>query len=498
MMYSPQKLHPISYITGLIEAIKQNIFVFIIFIFFQLDSFKWYDVWSYIVPGILFSVFLISFCVNIVRVYQTRYWIEDDYFIVTSGVFNLERKELHIKRIQSMDSNQSVVNRIFGGVNLQIKTPSDSVELDTITTIQSERIREEVEKVKGRLALSDTTRVTQEDDVSQLQRVNEDVLYVLSFKNLMFMAMTSGAILVTLATVGPIIGTFQNVIDWKWLFGSVSDVFSHRIYAVLISVSAILILSYIIGIVITMIKFYGFRLHRHGDYLRIQFGLLNIRRMTIPITRIQAVVEDRSFIRTLFGYTSYAFVITSDHSHPDDEHSNGKVMILPFIERRLAQHIISNITPHLKFDHISTGLPWRGFHRRFWLISVVIVCCAAVGHYYYSPWLWLPSLMIMSYLIFHSYIAVRSSGVNTNGTQMSLKQITLFGYRTTYFKHEKVIGYRQIAHPLMQKSNLSHFAFLVAKGNSSEKIGLRFADKEAVTYYRNWYIKGGAHDEDHA
>ena len=31
MMFSPQKLHPISYISGLIEAFKQNIIVLLYF-----------------------------------------------------------------------------------------------------------------------------------------------------------------------------------------------------------------------------------------------------------------------------------------------------------------------------------------------------------------------------------------------------------------------------------------------------------------------------------
>ncbi|PTH58195.1 PH domain-containing protein [Staphylococcus agnetis] len=495
-MYNPQKLHPISYITGLIEAIKQNIFVFIIFIFFQLDSFKWYDIWSYVVPGIFFIVFLISFCINIVRVYKTRYWIEDGYFIVTTGVFNLERKELHIKRIQSIDANQSIINRIFGGVHLQLKTPSDSIELDTITQLQSERIREEVEKVKGHLHQTPQQEYL-ENTVSNAHHEAE-VLFTLSTKNLLFMAMTSGAILVTLATVGPIIGTFQNNIDWKWLFGSVNHVFNHQVYAAIIILSIILVVSYIIGVIITMIKYYGFTLHRHGDYLHMKFGLLNIRRMTIPITRIQAVVEDRSFIRTLFGYTSYAYIITSDHAVKEDERSNGKVMILPFIERRLAQHIIADITPHLQFNPITTGLPWRGFHRRFWIISVILIGCAALGHFYYSLWVWLPTLLIIGYTIFHSYVAIHQSGVAINKAQMSLKQVTLFGYRTSYFKHDKVIGYRQSAHPLMQKANLSHFAFLVAKGNTNEKIGLRFHDVNTVARYRKWYTNGGGHDENNA
>ncbi len=46
---------------------------------------------------------------------NTRYWIEDNYFILTTGIFNKKRKELNIKRIQSVDMTQGVVNQIIGG-----------------------------------------------------------------------------------------------------------------------------------------------------------------------------------------------------------------------------------------------------------------------------------------------------------------------------------------------------------------------------------------------
>ena len=38
MMFSPQKLHPISYISGLIEAFKQNIIVIIVFLVLTLKT----------------------------------------------------------------------------------------------------------------------------------------------------------------------------------------------------------------------------------------------------------------------------------------------------------------------------------------------------------------------------------------------------------------------------------------------------------------------------
>ena len=76
---------------------------------------------------------LVSFIHNIIKVYNTRYWIENNHFILTTGVFNKERKELNISRIQSADTTQSLVNQVVGGVELIIKTPSDGIELSTIS-----------------------------------------------------------------------------------------------------------------------------------------------------------------------------------------------------------------------------------------------------------------------------------------------------------------------------------------------------------------------------
>ena len=131
MMSEPQKLHPISYFNGIINAIKQNIVVFFIFIIFQLKDFDYANPESYLWIGIVFVFFLISYISQIVGIMNTR-------FILTTGIFNKKRKELNIKRIQSVDMTQGVVNQIIGGVDLQIKTPSDGIVLSVISKKQGE------------------------------------------------------------------------------------------------------------------------------------------------------------------------------------------------------------------------------------------------------------------------------------------------------------------------------------------------------------------------
>ena len=58
MIFKPQKLHPISYFTGLIDVIKQNIFVIIVFIGFNIWNFDFTNIRHYIGPGIFLLIIL--------------------------------------------------------------------------------------------------------------------------------------------------------------------------------------------------------------------------------------------------------------------------------------------------------------------------------------------------------------------------------------------------------------------------------------------------------
>ena len=62
--------------------------------------------------------------------------------------------------------------------------------------------------------------------------------------------------------------------------------------------------------------------------MKITYGLLNVKNITVPTERLQAVVEKQSFIRKLFGYTSIYFIITSDLEvkSNEDVSENGKIV----------------------------------------------------------------------------------------------------------------------------------------------------------------------------
>lgn len=509
MMYSPQKLHPISYITGVIEAIKQNIVLIIIFLVFNIRDFDFTNIYAYIFPGIVTILFLFSFITQVLKVYNTRYWIENDHFVLATGIFTKERKELNIRRIQTLDTTQGIINQIVGGVKLQIKTPSDGIDLDTVSKKQSEWIQQTLKEKQHELSTSKAQAVdpvsTQEIDDSEL--TNDDInvttnetnakdevkfLYKLNFKELLFMALTSGAIGVAFAALSPIIGGLSEVIPWDWITDEFSQISQAIFVIVLMMVATIAIASYIIGTLIVIVRNFNYTVTKHGNQLNIKYGLFNVKNITVPTDRVQAVVEKQSFLRKLFGYTSIHFVITSDMNDmdKDDVSLDGNVMILPFIKRKKAFEIIKTLMPNMTFEKATVGMPWRGFHRHFWKQALLLIMVAAVINYFWAAWAFLIAGVIILIFIVRSYLVTKFSGMKLVEDELVVRNVTLFGFKNTYFKQDKILGLEVRRTPFLINSDLGNFNFIIAKAAGNEHIRLKFNAYQRVKSLQSWYLRG--------
>ncbi|MDK9872844.1 MAG: PH domain-containing protein [Staphylococcus equorum] len=501
-MYNPQKLHPISYLTGVIEAIKQNIFLIIIFLVFNIQDFDFTNITSYIFPAIVFAFFLFSFVAQVLKVYNTTYWIENDHFVLATGIFTKERKELNIRRIQTLDTSQGIINQIVGGVKLQIKTPSDGIDLDTVSKKQGEliqlTIKEKQQELTSQNEEPDLTRIPeQEDNDDMSEQQSQPVrLYKLNFKELLFMALTSGAIGVAFAAISPIIGAFSEVIPWEWITGEFARISQAIFVIVLIMVATIVVASYILGTLIVIIKNYNYTVTQNDNQLNIRYGLFNVKSITVPTDRVQAVVEKQSFLRKLFGFTSIHFVITSDMNgnDKDDISLDGNVMILPFIKRKKAFEIIKSLIPSMAFENAEQGMPWRGFHRYFWQETVILLVIATIVNYFWSPWSFVIAAVIILLLIIHSLIVIKSSGLKVRNDELVVRNVTTFGFKNTYFKHGKILGMEIKRNPFLINSDLGHFNFIIAKAAGNEAVGLKFNNYKEVETLQNWYLRGEHHE----
>ena len=217
-MSEPQKLHPISYLSGLISVIKQNFIIIIIFLVFNIRDFDFTDPMSYIMPSGFMILIIVLSVYAFLEVYQTRYWIEGDHFIVKKGILTKKRTELNIRRIQSMDTNQGIIQQLVKGVELKVTTPSDGIVLDTISKSQSDMLQQALREKQRELKQAQSTDHVETNEAQSEAALDTDTIeekhriYHMTVKELLLMAMTSGAIGVAFAVIGPIVGNFTEFI----------------------------------------------------------------------------------------------------------------------------------------------------------------------------------------------------------------------------------------------------------------------------------------------
>ncbi|OHR55893.1 MULTISPECIES: PH domain-containing protein [unclassified Staphylococcus] len=492
-MYSPQRLHPLSYLTGLITTIKQNIVVIVIFIF-NINNFNFTDVKSYIWPAFLTAIFLFSFIYNALEVYSTRYWIEGHHFVVTKGVFNKKRKELDIQRIQAFDSSQDIVNRIFGGVIMEIKTPSDGITLQIVSKQQFNLIEQ---AVRSEQTSKDYKEETTHVPIDEEQQVSHDLepdkpehIFNLSLKELIFMALSSGSIGIALFTLAPLLGSFQEIIPWDEVFHQF-DWIAEAAYVVVAGMIILsLLLAYIIGVIIEFVRYYGYTLSEKNEQLHIQYGLLNVKTINVATRRIQAVVEKQSFIRRFIGYTSVYFIITSDAKQTEGSTTaSGDIMILPFVKRQKAYRMIEQLVPSIAFEEVETGLSFGGMRRHAQIGMGMLLIAGIISTYFWSWWYLALALIACLLVLINSIITVRYSGFKTDRTTLTVKKSQLMRTRYYYAKRDRLIGFEKSQNWFMKRVGLADFSFSAAKGQGQIDIGLRFINNDAAEQLKQWYVK---------
>ncbi|GEP85515.1 membrane-flanked domain-containing protein [Staphylococcus piscifermentans] len=492
-MFEAQKLHPISYISGLIKTIKQNFIVIILF-FFNIQDFDYTDSKQYIWPAFLLILFLFSFIINATKVFTTRYWIEGHHFIITYGFFNKKRKEIDIQRIQSIDTSQDVVNRLFGGVILEIKVPSNSVKLEIVSKKQSQWIEQSIKQVQNSVDLTDETTEASDQEV-QTEMTSQQTIFKLNLKELMLMSFTSGSIVLAILTLSPILGSLQSVIPWDSIFHQFQNIAKAAYLVTAMIIISILIIAYIIGVIIEFTRYFGYTLAEEKHQLKIKHGLLNVKSLTVPTKRIQAVIEKQSFIRRLLGYTSIYFVITSDGaSAAESESASGVVVILPFMKRDKAYEMLDYLVPSLKFPTVETGLPKGGIRRNAQILAGIFLAGGIIGGYLWNMWALVPATLLIILTVINSVIMVRNSGMLLSSDELVVKYSQLIRTRYYYAMKDKLIGFEKRQNPFLRKAGLAHFNFSTAKGAGSLNIGLRFVKAETAEELKIWYLKEEHHE----
>ncbi len=347
-----------------------------------------------------------------------RYEVSGGELRVRSGLISRRERSVPLERIQAVDTSESPLQRLFGVVRVKIETAAagaagSDVTLEALSDADASDLRR-------RLAPGRSTLAAGRSIVGDLQSQSEatgELIRAITPAELFLAGVTSGRIGPALALL---FGAFQFADEllpariWEPLALEARGFSLGDILTLLVVVG---LGAWLLALASTVLTFGGFELRREGDRLHIAYGLLDRRRSTIPLARIQAITMTEGLMRQPFGLATLR-IESAAYGKATAESG----VLFPLVRTREVLPLLQRACPTFAAASIGPGgsalqsLPRRAL-RRYVLpaagrvAALAAVACAVAALAPGVPW-WIgvPGLLLVLPATLHGLLAYRDAG----------------------------------------------------------------------------------------
>lgn len=411
----------------------------------------------------------------------TTYRVSGGAFYLRRGVLQKSERTVPLEHVQSVDTVQGVVQRLFGVVELRVETAGGGAEesdasLAALSRTAAAELRRAVEGGRAEPA---------EQEESGPREVRR-----LGTRGLLVAGATSGQIGVALSVVA--VGS--QVFDELFTEGFVRRLYEafapSSIMVVLAGVLAIGLFAWLLAIAGTVLAYAGFTLSRDEEFLYIRRGLLERREATIPLARVQAVQMVEGILRQPFGLA----MLRVESAGYGGKESGVSTTLFPLISRRDVPAFLQYAAPEFSGELSEKPLqrPPRRALRRYVFRSVAplavpLLLAAMVLYASGISVLQLPlggyatvaavTLLALNGLL--GWLRYRDAGWSYAGGCIVLRSRALA--RTTALAPRRRLQSRgSVSNPLQRRASLAHLRVRVASGSGGAEFGVEDLESRDV------------------
>lgn len=146
------------------------------------------------------------------------------------------------------------------------------------------------------------------------------------------MSATSSGMFTVIAIIFGIYSQIDEIISLDKYLNPVKALLGEGYMYLIAFLIVILIMSYIIGIFVTAIKYHRYTVRYDGDVINVNYGLFERVDKYIVMKNIQSVKETQSYFRKLFNKAKFSVVTTSE-MQDGEEIGDDELELLPlFLE----------------------------------------------------------------------------------------------------------------------------------------------------------------------
>lgn len=399
-----------------------------------------------------------------IQYFCTYYSIDDEKLLVESGWLKKKRREIPLSNITTVDFTQNLVFQLFKVYSVNVDN-AGSISGDSAKVRMAFKMKEAIE-VKNMLLAK--RQETAEQDFSEARkdlqdskdllrddRISEDasgntILATAGELFLMGILRAKGLIMVqVLAYGGVAISIVSNLFLSKNVDGQqlMLDYFLSITAPLLIAawIIACYLLGIAISVVLTVIRYYGFRVTDRGNSIFIEYGLLTKKTCTLLKEKISGVAYRQAPLMRIFGRgTLEVFAVGYGN---DAEDSQQVAILYPVLRKEKTYAFLSRLLPEMEEAEgwIKTepkALPYFFICGRFAFAAVLAFAAALVLQFWHMAPLAERALLVVCLLIFAAVcvsviLEYQNTAVAGNERLITL---TCGGYtrQTVLLKTEKV------------------------------------------------------------
>jgi putative membrane protein len=471
MSSEPRHLHPAAMIIAATRTIRRSVSAFVI-------------------PGVVFlasrgfdtgTIVLVLFGALVVAVLAafwgflswraTTYEVVGGAFRLRQGVVQKNERTIPLDHVQSVDTVQGLIQRLFDVVEVRIETAGGGASepdasLAALGRPEAQALRREIEG-------------SRREPVEAEEATGPTVLRKLGMRELLVAGATSGQIGVALSLLAVASQLFDDILS-ESLAQRLLETFAPRsVTTALLYVFLLGLFAWLLAIGGTVLAHAGFTLSRDGDFLYIRRGLLERREATIPLARIQAVRVSEGLLRQPFGLASLRV-----ESAGYGEDAGVSTILFPLLPRREVQDFLLATAPEFAVDPPLYALPRRALRRYVFRSTVpVLVLLVAAGLFSllafgFAPWS-LAALLLLLPAALYGWLRYRDAGWAIEDDRLVVRS-RLLGRSTTIAPRRRLQSRATVRSPLQRRLRLATFTARVASGGGGAELQITDLGSEAA------------------
>ena len=473
MMSNFSRLHPLSILSSFFSDLKTLFFSFILlYIWISKYSIRLFFL-------VLIAIIALMLIGRIIGWFRFHYRVLEDELQIEEGVFIRKKTYISKYRIQSINVTEGILHRIFSLAELKVETASNQTStLPAIRKAKAAELQEQLQTDKGSLTEA-------QDDVEENglenQVVNEQTV---TTKRLFFAGMTSSGVTVLLGAVLFLFSQIEEIIPDNVYNDATTLVLKLSVTIIVLVAFLALLLSWFVSIAMTMITNGKFTIRKEQEELIITRGLIEKKRLTIPLHRIQAIGFKQNLFREPFGFgTVYAEVAGGEI---DPQQKETAKILFPIMKKSEINAFLEQFVDRYgKWEDTFIQPPKRALLGYLMRVSWVFFIGLIVSIIFIPTYSWITGILVLLSLLL-GYARYKAAGIYMDEGRLAI-QFRRYGKTRLMTMHKRVQMLERKQHPFQRRSNLASIRLAILNSIGGVKYHLKSFEEHDVHQVTSWY-----------